>query len=88
MDIKFGHSEQVFTLINVYGPCLNREVYWNSLLACSLLTLPNIIMGGDLNFSLGISESWGTHAIPDPLVEYFCTKIGEVDLLDIQSTKI
>ena len=88
MDIKFGHSKQEFTLINVYEPCLNRDAFWNSLLACSLLTLPHIILGGDLNFSLGIFEYWGTHAIPNPLAEFFSSKLEAVDLINIQTTKI
>ena len=88
MDIKFGHYEQEFTLINVYRPCLNRDAFWNLLLACSLLTLPHIILGGDLNFSLGISKSWGTHAIPDPLADFFSSKLEVVDLIDIQTTNI
>jgi len=44
-------------------------------------------MGGDLNFSLGISESWGTHAIPDPLVDYIISSLEQVELVDIQMPK-
>jgi len=44
-------------LINVYGPCHHREDLWEHLLASNILQLDNIIMGGDLNFSLGFSVS-------------------------------
>jgi len=44
-------------VINIYGPCQHRENFWNHLLNLSILTADNIIIGGDLNFSLGYSES-------------------------------
>jgi hypothetical protein len=40
-------------------------------------------LGGDLNFSLGPTESWGQRAHPDALSDYFRHKIGEAKLLDI-----
>ena len=45
-------------------------------------------MGGDLNFSLGVSESWGTHVIPDPLADFIITSLEQVDLIDIQMPKL
>ena len=88
MNVLFGNSEVEFTLINIYGPCTNRENFWTSLLSCSLLKAPHLILGGDLNFSLGISESWGPNASPDPLAEFFISLLNASNLIEIHSTKI
>ena len=88
MDINISNSETPFTLINVYRPCSNRRVFWHSLLNFSLFDHPHVIMGGDLNFSLGISESWGTNAIPNPLADYIITSLEQVDLIDMQMPKL
>ena len=88
MNVLFGCSEIEFTLVNVYGPYSDRESFWHSLLSCSLMAVPHIILGGDLNFSLGIAESWGPQAIPDPLAEFFNSILGASHLVEIQTTKI
>jgi hypothetical protein len=72
-----------FLVLNVYGPSQDRVPFWDSLLNKSFLKVEDLIMGGDLNFSLGSAESWGQRAHPDALTEYFRHKLGEVRLLDI-----
>ena len=52
-------------VINVYGPCSNRATFWSTLLESDLLKEDNIILGGDLNFTLGFCESWGHSAQVD-----------------------
>ena len=42
--------------LNIYGDYVERESYWNSLFAKSLLTGRNSIIGGGLKISLGQSE--------------------------------
>ena len=83
MNVLFGCSEIEFTLVNVYGPCSDRESFGYSLLSCSLLMVPHLILGGNLNFSLGIAESWGPQATLDPLAEFFNSKLGASHLIDI-----
>jgi exonuclease III len=58
-------------LINIYGPYSDRKRYWDSLDLSSWLTDRDVIVGGDLNFSLGATEVWGPRATPDPLTDYF-----------------
>ena len=48
-----------FLFLNIYGPNSKREKFWNSFFAKSFLAHPNLIIGGDFNFSLGLTESWG-----------------------------
>lgn len=67
LDI-FAHSmEMDIHIINVYGPCADRANYWRTLLESKLLLADNIILRGDLNFSMGFCESWGHSAQVDSL---------------------
>lgn len=45
-------------------------------------------MEGDLNFSIGHSESWGQHAQLDPFSTYFENLLDSHNLMDISSAKI
>ena len=49
-------------VVNVYGPYLNRAPFWDSLLQNPLVNGDRLMLGGDLNFSLGHNEVWGPHA--------------------------
>jgi hypothetical protein len=40
-------------ILNVYGPHTDMILFWNSLFNKELLKSENLIIGGDLNFSLG-----------------------------------
>lgn len=42
-------------VVNVHGPFQDRMVLWDNLITISFMKEENIIFGGDLNFSLGIS---------------------------------
>ena len=42
----------------------------------------NLVIGGDINVSLGISESWEPHAHVDPLADFFLNKIWMSCLID------
>jgi hypothetical protein len=47
-----------------------------------------VILGGDLNFSLGAIEVWGPREISDSLSEYFSHKLGEWGLIDVDLVKL
>ena len=49
----------LLSMINVYGPYVNRPMFWDSLLQNPMVTGDSLILGGDFNFSLGQSEVWG-----------------------------
>jgi hypothetical protein len=42
-----------FTIINVYGPNLDHVPFWESLLSKDFMQGNDLILGGDLNFSMG-----------------------------------
>ena len=48
------------SILNCYGPYINRETFWNSAVSGGLLSLPNLILDGDLNFTLNVSKIWGS----------------------------
>eukprot|EP00253_Pinus_taeda_P019452 PITA_19452 len=77
-----------FLIINVYGPVVDREKFWSPFFAKSFMTHPNLVIGGDLNFSLGTTESWGVRARPDPLTDFFITKLASSPLVDVTPLKM
>ena len=48
------HKEISF--VNICAPYLDRETFWNTLIKMDCFLTPYLVIGGDLNFSLGLSE--------------------------------
>lgn len=44
---------------------------------------PNLVIGVDLNFPLGLSETWGPSTHVNPLSNFFSKKISDKKLMDI-----
>lgn len=74
---------RVFRIVNVYGPCQLREPFWNSLLDMSLMNEAHTILGGDLNFSLGFRESWGSMAQVDSITDFMRIALERADFVDV-----
>ena len=53
ISIKALDLADTFDVINIYGPYLNRIPFWDSSFNHSLFRGGNLIICGDLNFSLG-----------------------------------
>ena len=75
-------------LVNIYGPCHDRELFWSDLMNKSLLQNPLLIVGGDLNFSIGRAESCGPSAREDPLSDFFQHLLLENNLSDPSPIKL
>jgi hypothetical protein len=69
-----------FTVLNVYGPTQDRIPFWENLLSKSFMKNEDLILGGDLNFSLGMAKSWGQRAQTDSLSEFFNHIVGKKGL--------
>ena len=52
----------MLSILNCYGPYHNRDSFWNAVASGGLLSLPNLILAGDLNLTLNASEIWGPRA--------------------------
>ena len=48
-----------------------------------LLSLPNLILAGDINLTLNVSEIWGSKAQLDPLGPYFTKLFSDHQLVDV-----
>lgn len=57
--------------------------FCNSLLLKYLRNGPNVVVGGDFKFSLGMSKTWGPQAQVDPLVDLFSSKLMDSKMIDI-----
>jgi hypothetical protein len=47
-----------------------------------------LILGGDLNFSIGEVESWGQRSQAYSLFDFFVHKLGEARLIDITPIRL
>ena len=63
--------QKEISFVNLYGPYLDREVFWNNLVRMECFLSPFLVFGGDLNFSLGFSKIWGVKARVDVLTNFF-----------------
>ena len=70
------------------GPCHHRPKFWENILSSDIFRKEHLISGGDLNFSLGHSESWGHHAEFDPQSEFFENILEAHNLVDIPLEKV
>eukprot|EP00253_Pinus_taeda_P035499 PITA_35499 len=82
-DIFSADLGRAFRIVNVYGPCQLREPFWNSLFNLSLMNVDHTILGGDLNFSLGFRESWGSMAKVDSITDFMRNALEQADFVDV-----
>eukprot|EP00253_Pinus_taeda_P033192 PITA_33192 len=77
---KLGTNLRV---VNIYGPCQQRENFWQHMLNLSILSSDNIILGGDLNFSLGFCKSWGSMAQVDSILGFMTNLLEQYNFVDV-----
>lgn len=88
VDLFSQELNSSFCLVNVYGPYQDRVVFWDSFFSKPFLYSDCLIIGGDLNFTLGVSEIWCPKAIPDPLSHFFKSHLSQLDLFDLEPVKL
>ena len=86
LKARFTSSSTSLSILNCYGPYLYHESFWNLVARGGLLSLPNLILAGDLNITLNGSEVWGTKALPDPLGPFFTKHFSDHQLADVAPT--
>jgi endonuclease/exonuclease/phosphatase family metal-dependent hydrolase len=72
--------------LNVYGPCSNRPLFWKLLAESGLLSIPNLVLGGDLNIILSAEEHWGGTYLPGHPEASYRSLFAANNLIDVQPT--
>ena len=62
VDLLFEDLGISLSVLNIYGPYINRAPFWESLFQNPLANGDSVVLGGDLNFSMGLTEVWGSNA--------------------------
>jgi len=83
LKARFRGSHTSLSILNCYGPYLNRDVFSNSATRGGLLFLPNLILAEELNLTLNVSEIWGSKAQIDPLAPFFTQLFADYNLVDV-----
>eukprot|EP00253_Pinus_taeda_P016512 PITA_16512 len=87
VDISSAELGIHIWILNVYGLCQNKPAFWQNLLSSDSFKSDHLILGGDLNFSIGHAKSWGHRAQRDSLSNYFLSELEAHHLIDIPSAK-
>jgi len=64
---------------------MDRVDYWDRFFQMDSIIYGLVVVGGDINFTLGASEFWGHATQVDYLSNYFIKKLEPI-LLDIEPT--
>jgi hypothetical protein len=75
-------------VINFYGPYQDQALFWESLLNKSFMNFESLILGGDLNFSVGVIEVWGPKPRIDPLLDFLIHILGDKGMSDAFTVKL
>lgn len=59
VDLFLADMVMEVRAVNVYASCQHKPTFLDHFLSTKLLKKDFLTMGGDLNFSVGHSESWG-----------------------------
>jgi hypothetical protein len=81
-------TNQELALLNVYGPCSEKLLFWTQLSKSGLLSLPNLILGGDLNITLSAQEHWGGSFLPGPAEASYKEIFDTNNLIDVQPIRL
>ena len=71
MEGELGFNDLDVTIINMYAPYKDRDCFSTSLSDSGLLSVENLILEGDLNFTMSLAEIWGHRAKLDLMVDFF-----------------
>ena len=69
--------------MNCYGTYSNKAFFWDNILAGGIFYYPNLILVGDLNFTLSDAEIWGNKARINHMVHYFSHLLHSTNIVDL-----
>jgi hypothetical protein len=76
-------SNRQLSLLNIYGSCSDRKLFLERLEKSGLLAQKNLVLDGDLNFTLSSEEIWGGIHTLGTLASYFINYFHMNKLIDI-----
>jgi hypothetical protein len=76
------------SLLNLYGLDEGKENFWDNLYINNCLWSDNLIIRGNLNFTLNREEIWRLFSREDSLSNYFINKFELVEWVDVKPTQI
>ena len=56
LSANFKALDSVFSIVNYYVPYANRTTFWDTAVAGGIFNFPNLILAGDLNFTISSLE--------------------------------
>jgi hypothetical protein len=74
---------QSVTLLNVYGPFIEKKDLWEKVVVKGLLECKSLILVGDLNLTCEAGDLWGEKVHMDPLSAFFKEIFNEARLIDL-----
>jgi hypothetical protein len=81
-------SKKDLALLNVYGSCKDRKLFWSSLVDNDILSIPNLVIGGDMKFILSSNEHWGGSFVLSPTEEFYRDLFISKKLIDVKPPKL
>lgn len=77
-----GFGQEV-CILNLYRPCRDRQSFWEKVFASRLMEKKNLIICGDLNFTLSTCEVWGSGRREDLLGGFLKDRFEAAGLVDV-----
>jgi hypothetical protein len=88
ISLKHKKSDFVFFVVNIYGSYSDHISFWEELSNAGTFFIPNLVIGGDLNFTLSLREVWGSNPREDRKKSFFLSFMEENKLVDLELTKL
>ena len=83
IEISWAEEKLTLNILNIYGPYNNRVEFWETLKNSIIIQKENLIIGGDLNFTLGVHEIWDIRKRKDPLASFFSNLLHNLKMVDL-----
>ena len=74
--------------MNIYRPYNNIVAFLEALQTSPLLRSENVVIGGDLKFTLGAHEIWGPTMMVDPSAKFFSNLLQNIKTVDLDPQNI
>ena len=88
IHIFWAKENLTLNILNIYGLYNSRVTFWDSLQTSHLLRCENLVIGGNMNFTLGVHELWGPRARVDPLASFFSNLLQNIKMVDLDPQKL